>query len=106
VIATGKGLWDAQLVSIDTFFLGMLEGCLGGLVQPNDLSCCRLLPPLVAAITISRGGMEGWLFPKGQLALWADRSVLFSPPAPLGRLTTEILQCAWGEGGGSLYARV
>jgi len=46
----------------------------------------------------------GWIFPRGQVGLWAQSSALFSPAMPIGKLITEILQCTymsyyfWGNG--------
>jgi len=46
----------------------------------------------------------GWIFPRGQVGLWAQSSSLLNPSMPLGRLTTEVLQCTymtyylWGNG--------
>lgn len=58
VLASGKPLWDAQLVAIDTLLLG-------------------------------------GFFPKGQLAIWADKSPSFAPSTFLGRCITEVLQWAY-----------
>jgi len=39
--------------------------------------------------------LVGWIFPKGQLALWAEQSPVFSPAQPVGKWMTEILQLAY-----------
>jgi len=46
----------------------------------------------------------GWLFPQGQLGLWAMQHPVFSPALPIGKAITEVLQCTymsyyfWGNG--------
>jgi len=37
----------------------------------------------------------GWIFPRGQVGLWAQSSPLFGPDQPLGRVITEVLQCTY-----------
>jgi len=34
----------------------------------------------------------GWLFPKGQIALWLDASPLLNPSSLLGKLYCEVFQ--------------
>eukprot|EP00047_Mylnosiga_fluctuans_P002584 m.225080 g.225080 ORF g.225080 m.225080 type:complete len:323 (+) comp11208_c0_seq1:21-989(+) len=58
VIASGKPLWDRELLQLDELLLG-------------------------------------WLFPQGQLALWADANNIVNPAAIVGSLITEILQIAY-----------